>query len=327
MTGPFPGMQSQLSTHCLSPTDDGQRVYVGRFAPTPSGRLHMGNLFAFLVGYLDAKQHQGRIVLRMEDLDPHRTSIKRADEMLCDLEWFGFTWDTPVIYQSQREEAYQEAFSRLQKQHLLYPCFCTRADLHSATAPHWGDEVIYPGTCSSLSREEQRIRRLEKDPSYRIRVPDRLFSFTDSFQGEQAFCLQDTSGDFVVKRSDGVYSYQLAVVVDDAAMGVTHVIRGVDLLTSAPRQRYLQECLGLSCVQYGHVPIIVDNQGKRLAKRNQDASLVFLKEQKRWSPERILGHISWRTGLIGYDEPCSLETLIREADLTVLYNRQTITWD
>lgn len=300
--------------------------YVGRFAPTPSGRLHMGNLFAFLVAYLDARQQGGRIVLRMEDLDPDRTSRKRAEEMLRDLEWFGFTWDMPLMYQSDRKEAYQEAYKALQDQDLLYPCFCTRADLHSARAPHFGDEIIYAGTCSHLTRAEQQAYAEKRSPSFRIRVNDQPFCFDDCFQGHQCFSLKETSGDFVVRRSDGVYAYQLAVVVDDAAMGVTHVIRGVDLLSSAPRQRYLQDCLGLPSVTYGHAPLIVDGEGRRLAKRNQDASLTYLKEEARWSPQRILGHLAWIAGLIEQDEPCTLDVLVQEAQLNALCYKRTIVW-
>lgn len=300
--------------------------YVGRFAPTPSGRLHMGNLFALLVAYLDARQHHGRIVLRMEDLDPDRTSQKRATEMLHDLEWFGFSWETPLMYQSDREEAYQAAFQELYKRDLVYPCFCSRADLHSVQAPHVGDEVRYAGTCAQLTRAEREARAARQSPSYRIRVTDTPWCFDDSFQGPQRFNLDETSGDFIIRRSDGVYAYQLAVVVDDAAMGVTHVVRGVDLLSSVPRQRYLQTCLALSFVSYGHVPLIVDEKGRRLAKRNKDASLVYLKEEAHWSPQRILGHLAWIAGLIDYDEPCSLDLLVREAQLGRLRNKRTIVW-
>ncbi len=286
----------------------------------------MGNLFAFLIAYLDAKQHRGRIVLRMEDLDPERTSRKRAEEMLRDLEWFGFTWDNPLMYQSDREEAYREAFLALERQSLLYPCFCTRTDLHSANAPHRGEDVVYTGTCSHLSRSEQEALAQTRRPSFRVRVNNLPIGFEDIFQGFQCFNLSEATGDFIVRRSDGVYAYQLAVVVDDAAMGITHVVRGFDLISSAPRQLYLQQCLKVSSPQYGHIPLIVDREGKRLAKRNKDASLLYLKEEAHWSAHKILGHLAWIAGLIPEDEPCSLDDLVRLANLESLVNKRSIVW-
>lgn len=265
--------------------------------------------------------------MRIEDLDPARTKQEYADSIMRDLTSLGFEWEGEVVYQSKRTQAYEDALEVLRAKDLIYPCFCSRADLHAADAPHFGDEVVYQGTCRNLSTTERRERAQTRPPAQRVRVEDAPISFTDSFQGEQSFNLAQSSGDFIVQRSDGVFAYQLAVVVDDAAMGITSVVRGADLLTSTPRQIYLQDVLGLEHLEYAHLPLLVDGQGTRLAKRNEDESLAVLMDSSEWPPERILGTIAGIAGLIPAGERCSLETLISEANLNALRNVEQIVWN
>ncbi|MDO5335401.1 MAG: tRNA glutamyl-Q(34) synthetase GluQRS [Coriobacteriia bacterium] len=300
----------------------------GRLAPSPSGRLHMGNLLSFMVASLSSDE----LVLRIEDLDPQRSKQCFVDQLLRDLEYLGFEWIGKVLRQSERSEAYRHAYQELDRQGLLYPCFCTRADLHSADAPHFGEELVYANTCRKLT-DSERQRAWESSfapgarrPSWRLEVTDQPFVFDDLFQGHQCWRLTESSGDFIVRRSDGVFAYQLAVVVDDAAQGVGQVVRGIDLLSSVPRQRYLQDLLGLPNPQVGHVPLLVDGEGRRLSKRNGDASLSHLIDDRHVGASRIFGHLAWLCGIV--PEPCSLglDELRRYASLDVLKGKQRIVW-
>ena len=291
---------------------------VGRFAPTPSGKLHLGNLFSFMVAYLVARRAGGSVHMRIEDLDPARSKQFYADGVFRSLEALGFEWDNQPVYQSSRTEAYQEAYQELDRKGLLYPCFCTRADLHSANAPHFGEEVLYRGTCRTLTKLEQDANAKRRSPATRIAVPDEPFSFNDLFQGLQSFNLTECSGDFIIQRSDGVFAYQLAVTVDDAWMGVTSVVRGRDLLTSTPRQMYLQKCLGYETPTYGHVPLLLDSDGHRLAKRNQSTDIDYLLNEKRIKPECLLGKIAYLAGIVDEMRSFSLEELIQYANLKAL---------
>ncbi len=300
------------------------RVVVGRFAPTPSGKLHLGNLFSFLVAYLAAKQDGGSCLMRIENLDPARSKQEYIDAVFRDLDALGFEWDNEPVYQSNRTEAYEEAYRLLQEQDLLYPCFCTRADLHSANAPHYGDETVYPGTCRMLNAEQRAIKRARRNPAMRIIVPSQPISFHDIFQGMQTFNLEECSGDFILRRSDGVFAYQLAVVVDDAWMGVTSVIRGCDLITSAPRQIYLQRCLGLATPSYGHIPLIVDSAGKRLAKRDKATDIDYLLNEVGMYPEELLGQLAYATGLTSEKGSVTLDELVKSADMTGLLGKTSI---
>lgn len=244
--------------------------YCGRFAPSPTGPLHFGSLVAALASFLDARQHDGIWLLRMEDLDQARCSLVAAEGILRTLEAFGFEWDAPVVWQSQRTEAYQAALSQLQKQDSVFPCACTRRELaDSQLAPDGA--VIYPGTCRhglpDLPNEGRKAR------AWRVRVNAEPISFEDRVQGASVTNLAHESGDFVVYRADGVFAYQLAVVVDDAEAGITDVVRGADLFASTPRQIWLQRCLGLPTPRYAHVPVAVNAAGEKLSKQTLAAPL------------------------------------------------------
>ena len=208
--------------------------------------MHLGNLWSALLAWLSARSQGGRMVLRLEDLDPERCSQAWCDQVMRDFEWLGLTWDNEPVYQSRRTEAYRAAFARLEHQDLIYPCYCTRAERLAASAPHRSDgTVVYDGRCRHLSPQEREELSRSRRPAWRIAVPDKTVSFSDLLQGPFSQNLARSCGDFILRRSDGVYAYQLAVVVDDGIMGVTQVVRGSDLLDSTPRQLWLQEQLGL----------------------------------------------------------------------------------
>lgn len=303
---------------------------VGRFAPSPTGRMHAGNIFAALIAWLLVKSHKGSIVLRIEDLDRERSKQCYTDSLMRDLEMLGLTWDKGPYYQHDRTEAYSEAFQILKDQNLLYPCFCSRADLHAASAPHVGEKYIYSGTCRGLSLEEQASRAQYKPPTYRVKVPDTIFGFEDYFQGHYEENLLRDCGDFIVRRVDGTFAYQLAVVVDDAAQGITSVTRGFDLLSSTPQQIYLQEILGLATPKYSHTPLLVDESGRRLSKRNHDASLEALIRRFK-TPEGIIGHLAYLCGIQPLDEPISPDEILlnctSSTNLSVLNKVKEIVWE
>lgn len=235
-------------------------MYRGRFAPSPTGPLHFGSLVAAVASYLEAKVHEGEWLLRIEDLDQPRTMPGAADCIMNRLEAFGFEWDGAVIYQSQRQALYTEAFAKLQLADRLYPCGCTRKEI-ADSAIHGIEGAIYPGTCRGGLAPGKSAR------AWRIRAEGRPIGFKDAIQGFVAQNLSRDIGDFVLKRADGLYAYQLAVVVDDAEQGITHVVRGADLLDSAPRQIYLQEQLDLPLVSYAHIPVAVNVDGEKLSKQ------------------------------------------------------------
>ena len=279
---------------------------IGRFAPTPSGRMHLGNVFAFLIAWLSVKSRGGSIVLRMEDLDKARTSDEFARLLREDLVWLGLTWDEEQTPQSQRSPVYDHYFEKLMDEGLLYPCYCTRSQLHSVNAPHRSDGTyVYPGTCRSLSAEERAA--FARPPAWRVKVPDRLWQFEDLLQGPFVQNLVEDCGDFVVRRADGCYVYQLAVVADDGEAGVTEVVRGVDLLGSAPRQMYLQEKFGLPHPVYGHVPLLLAPDGRRLSKRDLDLDLGRLR--RSLSPEQLIGSLAASCGLLEQFVPISAAEL------------------
>ena len=278
---------------------------VGRFAPTPSGRMHLGNVFAAMAAWLSIRSQDGELVLRMEDLDIQRTSPEKAAVLREDLRWLGFDWDRETVPQSQRTKVYDEYFQQLKEQGLLYPCYCTRAQLHDVNAPHLSDGTyVYPGTCRNLTAVPYRI------PAWRLKVPQRQIRLTDRNMGEYCQELSTQCGDFVVRRSDGMYVYQLAVVVDDGEAGVTEVVRGVDLLPSAPRQMYLQELLGVENPQYGHVPLLIAPDGRRLSKRDQDMDLGYLRQH--YTPQQLLGSLACAAGLMDTPQAVSARELIGE---------------
>ena len=270
---------------------------VGRFAPSPSGRMHLGNLWSCLLAWLAARSAGGGMVLRLEDLDPDRCRQEYCDQVMRDLEWLGLDWDGPPVYQSQRTEVYAEAFRALEEQGLIYPCFCTRAERLAASAPHRSDGVaVYDGRCGRLTEAERAAFAKTRRPAWRARVPEEMIAFCDLLYGDYKEDLKSDCGDFILRRSDGVYAYQLAVVVDDAAMGVTQVVRGSDLLSSVPRQLWLQERLGLPHPAYGHLPLLLAPDGRRLAKRDRDQELGQL--QRRYTAQELVGRLAFAANLI-----------------------------
>lgn len=293
----------------------------GRFAPSPSGRIHLGNILCCLLAWLSARQKGGRVILRIEDLDTARCPRRYGEQMCRDIQWLGLDWDEgPVIggpsgpyEQSRRTALYQAALERLEAQGLVYPCFCTRAELHAASAPHREDgQVVYPGTCRGLTAEQatERARRTGRAPALRLRVPEEEITFIDGHMGEYGEWLPEDCGDFLLRRSDGMFAYQLAVVVDDAAMGVTEVVRGADLLASTPRQLLLYRLLGLEAPAFYHFPLLLGSDGQRLSKRNADAGLDTLGE--RYTASEILGKLAYLAGFNPSAEPRSGESLLAD---------------
>lgn len=233
--------------------------YRGRFAPTPSGPLHFGSLVAALGSHLEARVREGEWLVRIEDVDPPRVVAGAADDILRTLEAFGFEWDGPVMYQSQRGAAYRDGLERLLGQDRVYPCTCSRRQL-AAQARRGVDGPVYPGAC--------RARRPGAVPAaLRLRVPQGRIVFEDTLLGRIACDVAAECGDFVLRRADGVWTYQLAVVIDDAEQGITHVVRGADLLASTPRQIMLQRLLDLPTPAYLHLPVVLDPQGDKLSKQ------------------------------------------------------------
>lgn len=279
---------------------------VGRFAPTPSGRMHLGNVFAALIAWLSVRSRDGEMVLRMEDLDTQRTSADFAETLRQDLTWLGLDYDRETPPQSKRSDVYDRYFDLLKEKGLLYPCYCTRSQLHSVNAPHLSDGTyVYPGTCRNLT-EAQRDA-MSRLPAWRVVVPDRLWALEDRVQGTYTLNLAAECGDMVVRRADGVYVYQLAVTVDDGEAGVTEVVRGMDLLSSAPRQMYLQELFGFPHPEYGHVPMLLAPDGRRLSKRDGDLDLGAIRQRMR--AEELIGSLAFTAGLIDRHEPISAREL------------------
>ncbi len=278
---------------------------VGRFAPTPSGRMHLGNVFSAMLAWLSIRAQKGVMVLRMEDLDTQRTKAEYAETLRQDLTWLGLDWDTETPPQSTRSGVYDRYFSRLEELNLLYPCYCTRSQLHSADAPHLSDGTyVYPGTCRNLSTAAGAA---DRRPAWRVKVPPQTWELTDLVQGPYRQNLTAECGDFVVRRADGVYVYQLAVTVDDGEAGVTEVVRGLDLLSSAPRQMYLQSLFGFPHPRYAHVPMLLAPAGRRLSKRDGDLDLGEL--QKHMTPEQLLGRLAHAAGLLEKPETVSAKEL------------------
>ncbi len=291
----------------------------GRLAPSPTGFLHLGNAWSFLWAWLWAKspqkQHataQGSLILRMENIDPQRSRSEYAQNIEKDLRWLGLTWDGETLYQSTRHHAYTQALNFLEEKGYTYPCYCTRKELRTlAGAPHVDDcGAPYPGICAQLSPEERTRKEAEgRKACVRLHCQNtQKIHFIDALYGTQAFDLQQLGGDFAIRRSDGVIAYQLAVVVDDAAQNVTHIVRGADILPSTPRQLYLQHLLGYPTPKYAHVPLLLDNHGERLAKRHSALSLQALRNDGV-SPERILGLLAH---LAGFEKGCPMRPVFLE---------------
>ncbi len=282
---------------------------VGRFAPTPSGRMHLGNAFAYLMAWLSARSEGGEVVLRMEDLDTLRCTEEYAAGIREDLLWLGLEWDRETPPQRLRTEAYEEALETLREKANVFPCWCTRGSLNLVNAPHAADgHPIHPASCRLRSEEERR--RMKGPPAWRLEAPDLTICFTDGVYGPYSENLKTGCGDFVLRRADGVFVYQLAVVVDDGAAGVTQVVRGCDLLSSTPRQLYLCRLLGLPEPGYWHVPMLTDGEGQKLSKRDAAMDLRQLRQDHR--PEEIIGLLAYRSGLIDREEALSPRELLGE---------------
>lgn len=304
----------------------------GRYAPSPTGDLHMGNLRTALLSWLFARSAGGQYVLRIEDLDQPRTRPGATERILDDLRWLGLTWDEgpdcggpyAPYTQSERTAIYEDYLQRLQDMGLIYPCYCSRAEIaQAASAPQQDTdegslERRYPGTCRHLTAAQRRRREAEgRRPSLRFRVPDeRIVSFADILAGPQSQHVQQAVGDFIVRRSDGIFAYQFAVVVDDGLMRINQVVRGVDLLTSTARQILLFEALNFPVPIFIHVPLMLDEQGKRLAKRQSSEGIAPLREAGA-TPEQIIGQLAATCGLVNPGTPISLPQLARR------YEQQT----
>lgn len=288
----------------------------GRFAPSPSGRMHLGNIYTAVLSWLSVKSRGGKWILRIEDLDPQRSKMEFARQIEDDLLWLGLEWDEGGIdgsgkngpyLQSQRHDFYDAALEKLKETGLCYPCTCTRADILATQAPHESDgRVVYKGTC----RPAMLPSPYKEKPgaAVRLAVPDEEIVFSDRICGPQRVNLASHCGDFIVRRGDGAWSYQLAVVVDDALMGVTEVMRGDDLLLSAAQQIYLYRLLGYTPPEFAHVPLVCNDQGIRLSKRDRALSMESLRQTH--SPEEILGMVAHRASLIPTPTPVSLPELL-----------------
>ena len=300
--------------------------YIGRLAPSPTGLLHVGNAFAFLIAWLDARKNKGKLILRMEDIDPDRAKDHFAQQIREDLKWLGLNWDEEVIPQSERQKDYDKAIQKLAKRGYVYPCFCSRKELRSlAGAPHIGDSgAPYAGTCRRLTENERKNLDaqgkkscLRLDCSEKENTP---FQFKDHIQGNVSSSLKECGNDFAIKRSDGVIAYQLAVVLDDIKSGITHVIRGRDILQSTPRQLYIYELLKEKPPVYAHVPLIVDEKGERLAKRHGTMALNTLRKIGVL-PEEIWGVVAKAAGLRKTDTPVKAIDLIEDFEISKLNHK------
>lgn len=282
----------------------------GRLAPSPTGAQHVGNARTYLIAWLSARSQGGRLVLRLEDIDSPRVKSGAAERALEDLRWLGLDWDEGPLVQSERLPLYENALRQLQERELVYPCTCSRADIErAASAPHAEHEgPVYPGTCAG--RRATDAAALGDTPfAWRFRLRGHSPEFVDGFRGLTRMDLGEVGGDFVVWKSAGTPAYQLAVVVDDAAQGVTEVVRGDDLLTSTPRQLLLYEALGLTPPRFVHVPLVVGPDGRRLAKRHGDTRLGTLRSAGM-APEALLGLLAWSCGWLERIEPITARELL-----------------
>lgn len=287
----------------------------GRFAPTPSGRLHLGNLLCAMLAYLSVRSQDGRFLLRIEDLDVPRCPKRLSVQAMEDLKWFGFRWDEEPLWQSERTAVYESHLEILRQKELVYPCFCTRAQLHASVAPNLGDtQYVYPRTCAHLTKAQIDALAQTRNPATRLRVPDEVLAFEDGLFGHQEENLARDCGDFILRRSDGLFGYQLAVVVDDALSGVNEVVRGRDILSATPRQMYLLRELGYPIPNYIHIPLLMDSEGRRLAKRDRDLDLTAL--SRRFTADELIGKLAFSAGLLEEEQAISLEQLIPLFDWT-----------
>lgn len=290
----------------------------GRFAPSPSGRMHLGNLFSCLLAWLDVRSLGGEMVLRMEDLDAGRCRPEFAARIADDLRWLGLDWDVGwdgneagrLYAQSARRDFYEAGFHSLDARGLVYPCYCSRAERVAASAPHPdGGETAHVCRCRTLTREERRaLESAGRMPAFRITVPGEIVSLNDGHYGVYRENLAEDCGDFILRRSDGVFAYQLAVTVDDGLMGITRVVRGRDLLSSAPRQVWLHRMLGFTPPEYCHVPLLLAPDGRRLSKRERDLDMEMLRG--KFTPDQLIGRLAFLAGLLPLPDPITAEQLV-----------------
>ena len=265
--------------------------------------MHLGNLFCALLSWLSAKSKGGEWLLRIEDLDPGRSRKEYADQLMDDLDWMGLEWDGEPVWQSQRSEIYEHYFRRLQERGLTYPCYCTRADLLATQAPHESDgRVVYKGTCRHLPPQPGRAG------ATRLVVPDRDIACTDGHYGEFVVNLARQVGDFIIRRKDGAWAYQLAVVVDDALTGVTEVVRGRDLLLSSPQQMYVADLLEFTPPQFIHLPLLCNTEGQRLSKRDKSLDMGVLRQH--YSAEQLVGWMACLADLLPSPDAISPRALL-----------------
>lgn len=243
-------------------------TYCGRFAPSPTGLLHFGSLVTAVASYLEARSHNGKWLVRIEDLDSTRVVPDSSRKILHALELFGMYWDDEVIYQSQRSATYQNVLTKLRKRGVIYPCICSRREINDS-ALIGIEGPVYPGNC----RNGLPISHAGRHSALRVRTENSLVEFMDGLQGNVRQCVESEIGDFVLRRADGIFTYQLAVVVDDAWQGITHIVRGADLLHSTPRQIYLQKLLGYAIPAYLHLPVVVNEHGEKLSKQTRAAPI------------------------------------------------------
>lgn len=280
----------------------------GRFAPSPTGRMHLGNVFSALLSWLSARAQGGTWLLRIEDIDPQRSRHEYADMLMDDLQWLGLEWDGEPCWQSRRGDIYARYLQQLTDAGLTYPCYCTRADILATQAPHESDgRVVYKGTCRNLPPGSR------KGPAaLRMKVPEEgrgIVTFTDGHYGTHTVDLTTQCGDFIVRRKDGAWAYQLAVVVDDALMGINEVVRGRDLLLSSPQQIYLAQQLGFTPPRFTHLPLLCNTAGQRLSKRDKSLDMGCLRQ--RFTPNQIIGLLAHAAGLQPTADAVSAQSLVK----------------
>lgn len=292
----------------------------GRFAPSPTGRMHLGNVFSALLSWLSARSQDGRWLLRIEDIDRERSRQAYADLLMDDLQWLGLTWDEEPVYQSQRSGIYEHYFELLKKQGLTYPCYCTRNDILATQAPHESDgRVVYKGTCRHLPPREGVAAAI------RLMVTEQEIAFTDGHYGLQSVDLSKHVGDFIIRRKDGAWAYQLVVVIDDALMGVNEVVRGRDLLLSSPQQMYIASLLRFAPPRFTHLPLLCNEAGQRLSKRDRSLDMASLRS--RFTASEIIGRLAFMAGLLPEPQPMTPQQLlpffdwkkVPTKDITLLY--------
>lgn len=288
-----------------------------RFAPSPTGDLHLGGAWTALASWVVARREPGGVnVLRVEDLDPPRVVAGSEARIEEDLRWLGLTWEEEAPRQSERSAAYEAAIATLAAAGLVYPCDCSRAEIaRAASAPHAGEETVYPGTC----RDADPARPMKRPPALRVRVPDAVIAYDDGAVGRVEQNLARAVGDFVLRRGDGVFAYQLAVVVDDAAQGITDVVRGADLVSSTPRQIWLARALGLAVPRFTHVALVVASDGTRLEKRTRGAAVRELREAAV-PADVLLGELAFGLGLTRERKPATATAIAAECA------GRTVTW-